>query len=148
MRNSSWITGAAALLVLTSGCGKKTPAGAADVEKPALVEKTPPLASHLGFATRVPKDADLFVAGYHADRMLDGLVKSFIKPEEMESGKMDEFRDAMTYVGDEMFLFVGPGAGGQIGMIGTTYRDMSAPNGSKTAAATIWNGNGSKSTAT
>lgn len=126
MKNSWWITGAAALLVLTSGCEKKTPAGAADAAKPALVEKAPPLASHLGFATLVPKDADLFMAGYHADGMLDGLVKSFVKPEEMESGKMDEFRDAMTYVGDEMFLFVGPGAGGQIGMIGTTYRDMSA----------------------
>jgi hypothetical protein len=126
MKKSWWITGAAVLLVLTSGCGKKSPAEPPNAEAPALVEKAAPLASHLGFATRVPKDADLFMAGYHADKMLDGLVKTFIKPEEMESENMEKFRDAMTYVGDEMFLFVGPGAGGQIEMIGTTYRDMSA----------------------
>jgi hypothetical protein len=126
MRNIWPATGIALLLVLNSGCEKKSPTAAQDVEKPGLVEQAPPLAGHLGFASLVPRDADLFMAGYRADGMFDSLVKSFIKPEDMSAEDLEEFEGVKSYVGDEMFLFVGPGAGGQLEMVGTTYRDISA----------------------
>lgn len=127
MMKRRMMTVGAALVLVTSGCGKKNAVTAPEAgvaEK--LVPKAPPVAAHLGFATRVPKDADLFAAGYHANEMFNGLVETFIKPEEMKDGNMEEFRDAMAYVGGEVFAFVGPGAGRQLEMIGRSYRDISA----------------------
>lgn len=119
----------ATLLLLTGACEKK-PAGNAPApitgEAGSPVEKAKPVATHLGFANRVPKDADFFAAGYHANEVARGIVEEFVKPDEMKVGDKKEFEDALSYVGNEMFVFVGPGAGEKIRMVSNTYRDLSA----------------------
>ncbi len=125
-----------AAFFLTAGCGKRSTvvipvakeAGAA-----ATVDSLPAVATHLGFATRVPKDVDVFISGYHQDEMVRGLVSSLdgLLPmvDHASDGAVDreeELRKAMSYAGDEMFFFIGPGAGSQLEMVGKTYRDISS----------------------
>lgn len=92
----------------------------------AEVKVIPPgVATSLGFATLVPKDADLYFSGFHADDQLMALVKGLGK--NATPGESDEkLHEALAYVGDEMFLFVGPGAGSQLQMIGESYRELSS----------------------
>ncbi len=119
----------ATLLALTGACEKKSigKAPAANTgEVGAPVEKAKPVATHLGIANRVPKDVDFFAAGYHASEMAREMVKEFVKSDEIKAEDQVKFEDAMSYVGDEMFVFVGPSAGEKIRMVGNTYRDLSA----------------------
>ncbi|MCP5544549.1 MAG: hypothetical protein H7A49_11660 [Akkermansiaceae bacterium] len=83
-----------------------------------------PLAEHLGFITRVPKDADLFVAGYGADRMSRDLVASIMdeNPEDQD----DEFASLLGRLGGEHFLMVGAGAGRKFELLFRSYREFSA----------------------
>lgn len=119
----------AAFLVFTAACERKTPGSSTDgkpsgVESLVAVVKAP--VTHLGFATRVPKDADLFIAGYHANEIIAGVVKGVVNKEEMSDENRKEFEDVMSYLGDEAFMVVGAGAGGQLEMLGKTYQEMSA----------------------
>lgn len=122
-------------MVACGGCEKKAPSSI-PTEKIATAEAiaAPAVASHLGFATRVPKDADVFLAGYGADEMVAGLMEKLgdfqppglVRDPADRERERENVREALPYVGDEMFLFVGRGAGEQLGMIGTTYRELSA----------------------
>ena len=129
MMKCCFMTCGAALVLLTGACEKKVPGKipgeTADAAKAPQAE-IQPIATHLGFATRVPQDADLFLAGYGANEMAGGLVKTFIAPDDMKPEQLAEFQNVMSYLGDEMFLFVGPGVAGQFQMIGKSYRDLSA----------------------
>ena len=124
------------LLIACAGCDRKTSSSVSDAGKIAKAEAgaAPAVASHLGFATRVPKDADIFIAGYGADAMVAGILEK-LADFELTGLKQDpadrereraKVREAIPYVGDEMFLFVGRGAGEKLEMIGTTYRELSA----------------------
>ncbi|MES2659751.1 MAG: hypothetical protein V4689_14125 [Verrucomicrobiota bacterium] len=123
----------AAVLILSTGCGKKSPAVRSGANAP-VVAAVLPVATHLGFATRVPRDADLFVSGYHGDEMLRDLMAGIPRASipKLENGEEDfargeeEIRKVMPYVGDEAFLFLGPGMGAQLQMVGETYRDLSS----------------------
>lgn len=137
MMNYRAMMAGAAVLALAGSCGKKAPANTHETrsnEATAVMEPVQPAVSHLGFATRVPKDADLFIAGFHADEMIGGMVEWLVQfgvsKQEIESGDggidEKEIGKAMSYVGDEMFLFVGPGAGGKLQMLGESYRNISA----------------------
>lgn len=122
------------MLAFVASCGKKSStAGSGNSAVPQAVAEVP-VASHLGFATKVPRDADLFVEGFHAAQMLDHLVVEVMK---LGEGKPDaplaereedlkKFREGLSYVGDEAFLFVGPGLGSKLTAFGETYRDSSA----------------------
>ena len=120
----------AAMLAVSAGCGKKevVSSGAPEAVE-AVAVAGPAYAGHLRFATRVPGDVDLYVAGYDADEAARGFMDSLLssgitKDEDAPAG--DKFLEAMPYIGDEAFLWVGPGAGGKLEMIGTSYRDLSA----------------------
>ncbi|MES2922976.1 MAG: hypothetical protein V4819_15580 [Verrucomicrobiota bacterium] len=90
------------------------------------------MASHLGFATRVPRDVDLFISGYHADQMIGSVVEGLtsadvLKVDDADPGRVEkDLRGAISYAGDEAFLFVGPGAGKQLQMVGKSYRDLTS----------------------
>lgn len=119
----------------------------------ATAALAPALASQLGFARHVPADADLFVAGYHNDELLrpviDALFASgFLMKEEIviedSEGDSSEEDEALSddasplksaedyldqlpaYVGDESFLFIGPGTGTQFEFLALKYRETSA----------------------
>jgi hypothetical protein len=93
-----------------------------------------PVATHLGIATRVPADADLFFAGYGADEMVGGVIRNLLDSGVMSKisegeGAEEQLRkagDVPKYAGDEAFVFVGPGIGGQLETVGRSYRDLSA----------------------
>lgn len=121
--------------VISTGCQKKetpapeTPTG---VEKAVAQQQVLPIASHLGIATRIPADADVFVAGYGAGETILNLFEPFLflrdeegTKEELSEGlkKAKEFTDL---VGDEAFVFIGPGLGGQLETVGKSYRGFSA----------------------
>jgi hypothetical protein len=125
----------AASAVLLAGCGKKETAGSSG--QPAAgsaAVAAMPVATHLGIATQVPADADLFFAGYGADKMIGGVIKSVLEsdvasmiPEGPEAEeKLKKAGDIVKYTGDEAFVFVGPGVGGQLETVGRSYRDLSA----------------------
>ncbi len=114
----------AASLVFATGCDKKPSAGQSAARSEAAVAAAPVIPSHLGFATRVPHDADLFISGYHAEEMLR--AKAALLPREMTAEDKADLNGIVAHVGDEAFLFIGPGAGAQLEMVGTTYRDASA----------------------
>ncbi|WP_193214290.1 hypothetical protein [Luteolibacter marinus] len=140
--------GVAIIAGCLAGCGKKESSGSAEV--PAVEEAQavlPAVATHLGFATRVPADADLFVAGYGAADWLNGLSDTLETigiierqtivlgdpdaeaPEPLEDAEEpagDLLADMAGYVGDEWFVFVGPGTAGQLQMVGASYRELSA----------------------
>lgn len=128
MKRRMMIAGTA-IALLASGCdNKKTsipPDGQqAEAGKPATTIL--PVATHLGFATRVPKDADFFAAGFHADQALRAMVDAFVKPEEMKPGDKEEIQDVVNHIGGEAFVFVGAGAGSQLEMLAKTHRDVSS----------------------
>lgn len=118
-------------MVLLSSCGKKkvvSPPEGSLTGVEAVVDAMPAVATHLGFADRVPLDADLYLTGYDFGDVADWMLKEIPSGEGMTEDPdaahgMDE---AKMYVGSEAFLFVGPGAGGQLQMVGKTYRDFSA----------------------
>lgn len=123
-------------IFLTAGCDNKSGPGGSGANPAAAagdVAALPPVATHLGFAARVPQDADVFISGYHADQMFRQLITTVTKaqpgllkdPESMIHGEED-IRKATGYIGDEVFLFVGHGAGGQLQSIGKTYQSMAA----------------------
>lgn len=121
--------------VISTGCQKKeTPAA----ETPKATEtavaqpQALPIATHLGIATRIPADADLFVSGYSTGETFLNLFEPFLflrddegNKEELSEGlkKSKEFADL---VGDEAFLFIGPGLGTQLETVGKSYRGFSA----------------------
>ena len=127
----------AAAVVLLGGCGKKESAGAPGTppgENVAAAVAALPVAAHLGIATRVPADADLFFAGYGADEMVGGVIRNLLdsgvmskvsEGEEAEE-QLRKAGDLPKYAGDEAFVFVGPGIGGQLETVGRSYRDLSA----------------------
>jgi len=128
MKRRMMVAGAA-IALLASGCdNKKTPipADGKQAETGKALPAVPPVATHLGFATRVPKDADFFAVGFHADEALRGLVDAFVKPEKMKPGDEEKIRDVMDHIGGEAFVFVGAGAGGQLEMFSKTQREVSA----------------------
>lgn len=127
----------AASAVLLGGCGKKESPGvpgSAPGENVAAVVAPPPVATHLGIATRVPADADLFFAGYGADRMIGGVIRRVLESDvvskisegEEAEEKLREAEDVPKYAGDEAFVFVGPGVGVQLETVGRSYRELSA----------------------
>ena len=120
---------AAALLFFTGSCGKREAGPGSAATAPGATPESAasiPVAAHLGFATRLPADADLYLAGFHANQALEYLAAVFIRPEEQEPGSMDEFNEALAYVGDEAFLMIGNGMGRQLETLGSSYRDLSA----------------------
>ncbi|MEO5917577.1 MAG: hypothetical protein ABIS50_25330 [Luteolibacter sp.] len=125
-KRSGMLAGAAAL-ILSAGCEKKAPVAQSGANAP-VVAAVSPVATHLGFATRVPRDADLFVSGYHGDEVLRDLMAGIPRAgiPELDNGKEEVIRKVMPYVGDEAFLFLGPGVGTQLQMVGKTYRDLSS----------------------
>ena len=118
-----------AAAVMTSGCKKPEKPAPAAAEAVAPVQQPLPIASHLGIATKVPADADLFVAGYGAGETFMDLFEPVLtaagdgKDSAGFAAKSKEFTDV---VGDEAFLFVGPGLGLQLETVGTSYRGLSA----------------------
>ena len=124
-------------MILLGGCGKKESPGvpgSAPGENVAAVAPALPVATHLGIATRVPADADLFFAGYGADELIGGVIRSVLESDvvskisegEEAEEKLREAEDVPKYAGDEAFVFVGPGVGGQLETVGRSYRDLSA----------------------
>ncbi|WP_035607438.1 hypothetical protein [Haloferula sp. BvORR071] len=138
MRNALLLAAASTCLLIT-GCdkpaatsepGKGTPS-LPDVPTAATVPVAAPLpvASHLGIATRVPADADFFLAGYHADEWVKKTIEEFLKSElfkDIES-KPDAPKpeEVPLYVGDEAFVFVN-GGGVQLQALTSGYRDVMA----------------------
>jgi hypothetical protein len=137
----------AASASLLAGCGKQESpeaSQAAPGDDVAAAVVALPVAAHLGIATRVPADADLFFAGYGADEMILGLARALVAtgmliPMELEFSDSDEppvesevagsdetFLQYAPYVGDEGFLYIGPGLGSQARMVGASYREFSA----------------------
>lgn len=126
-----FLAGASACLGFAA-CDKSKPApGPGAPETPgnlAAAVKAPaplPVAGHLGVATLVPADVDLFVGGYDLfEDFLDAMKKSgFLKLTESEK---PDGEDPKPYFGDEAFVFVGPGAGTQLQALSTSYRDLMA----------------------
>lgn len=114
-----------AVVLLAAGCGEKEPAATVTAGERAAEVAVLPVASHLGFATRVPKDADVFLAGYHADEALRTLVETFMGSGEME--KHGEEMDAMIgRIGGEHWVFVGAGAGRKLELLLNSHRQLSA----------------------
>lgn len=119
---------AGATVFLFTGCGKKTPPTGQDTKIPSVTETAAALAavaSHLGFASRVPKDADMYFSGYHADELLKSIMESISNKDAPITDEV-KFQEALPYVGDEAFIFVGPGIGSQFKMVGETYRELSS----------------------
>lgn len=128
MKYRMMVAGVAAAL-LAGGCDNKKnppPADGKQAEAGNQASNTPPVATHLGFASRVPKDADFFAAGFHADQALRALVDAFVKPEEMKPGDSEEIQNIVDHIGGEAFVFVGAGAGSQLEMLAKTHRDVSS----------------------
>ena len=122
--------------VISTGCKKQeSPAQTAVAPAEEVVaQKQPelPIATHLGIATRVPADADLFSAGYGVAETFLKLFEPFLflKDDEGNKEKLDEFlaksKEFQEFVGDEAFVFVGPGVGVQFETVGKSYRGLSA----------------------
>ena len=120
------VVGSAVVLVL-AGCGKKDGGKAGDGmgRVPEVVAK-PEVAKHLGFASRVPGDADVFLAGYDADGVFKRMAEKFKGDEELAEDKKKEFEEVVKRLGSEHFLFVGGGAGRQLGQVILTHREYSS----------------------
>ncbi len=128
---------AVVLLVLGTGCGKKGAGdGGKDGAEVGIAEGVldADVVSELGFAANVPADSDFYLGAYYdggkiAEDMLDGGLKSGLLEDE-EAGEGGDVRKeiemAAGYLGDEAFVFGGPGVGDQLKMVGTTYREISA----------------------
>lgn len=123
----------AASLVLSIGCDKKPAAGAVAPVSPdampvaaavPVADTVPEPAYHLGFATRIPKDADVFISIHHMDEMVRAQAE--LLPLEWTPEDEKFLDDISARAGDEAFLFVGPGLGAQLEMLGVTYRNLSA----------------------
>jgi hypothetical protein len=116
-----------AIVVFLSGCGKKQGRvegeGDGDAKNEVPVQQ---VATHLGFAVRVPGDADMYVAGYHADTSIKRLVESMMDDFTPTEGEKKEFEEVLKRLGGEQFLFVGGGAGRQLGQFMTSYQQFSA----------------------
>jgi hypothetical protein len=124
--------------VISTGCQKQESqaqkAPAATTAEEAVAQKQPelPIATHLGIATRVPADADLFSAGYGVAETFLKLLEPFLflRDDEGNKEKLDEFltksKEFQEFVGDEAFMFVGPGVGVQLETVGKSYRGFSA----------------------
>jgi hypothetical protein len=121
----------AATAVMTSGC-KKPESTAAAAAAEVTVPQSLPIASHLGIATKVPADADLFVAGYGAGDAIVSVFDAFRVArgndanEEDPAEFLEKSKEFAAVVGDEAFLFIGPGLGVQLETVGTSYRGLSA----------------------
>lgn len=130
-----------------AGCEKETNAVGGDVgsvEEKGLVEEEVPekkALAELGFASRVPEDADFFFAGYYdAEGLMDGfmdfgkstglLLAEENDAEGAQASATDEFErmveEVREYVGTEVFVFSGPGVAGKLTMVGESYREFSA----------------------
>lgn len=100
------------------------------VAAPAAAPSVPAVAEHLGIATRVPADADIFLAGYHADEAMKEIFETLVKTPFFFKKEDDPTRppaeDPSPYVGDEAFLFVSGGPAAQLQVLCETYRDISA----------------------
>ncbi|MCW1886910.1 hypothetical protein OKA04_19375 [Luteolibacter flavescens] len=128
----------AATAVISTGCQKKeSPAQttATPAEEAAAQGKTPapvPIATHLGIATRIPADADVFIAGYGTSDTVVNFIKPFMTLPDVEENKeeiakiLEKTEEFSALVGDEAFLFIGPGLGGQLETVGKSYRGFSA----------------------
>jgi hypothetical protein len=117
--------------VISSGCRKQEVAAPKAVAE-VVVEQALPVATHLGIATRIPADADLFIAGYGAGETVLNLFEPFLYLQDDDGNKKEhseflakskEFKDL---VGDESFVFIGPGLGAQLETVGKSYRGLSA----------------------
>ena len=122
--------------VISTGCQKKETLAAETpkVAEKAVAQAAPelPIATHLGIATRIPADADLFVAGFDTAETLLELFKPFLtlRDDEGQKDEASEFlamsKEFTDMAGDEGFLFVGPGVGAQLETVGRSYRGVSA----------------------
>lgn len=126
---TAWRAWTAAALLFT-GCGEKeTTVG--NGKPPAA---TLPVASHLGIATQVPADADVFLAGYRADELIRSVVEGIVSSTSWQTipgvenagEEIQKARDLAGYAGDEAFVFIGPGLGEQAATVGKSYRELSA----------------------
>lgn len=129
MKARGWMICATSLALFAGACRKGND-GAEETrteEVKSVVEEiaTPPVATHLGFATRVPKDADLFLAGYHADEWLRGIVEFAGISADLSEEHEEEYAEVLGRLGDEHFVYVGAGAGRQIEMLCVTNRELS-----------------------
>ncbi len=118
--------------ILLPGCGKKevvSPPEGTLAEIETAVKAPPEVVGHLGFAERVPRDADLFVVGFDFGNITDLLSGLFLEEEtllvgegedenELHEGEPGPMEEVKMYIGDEAFVFVGPGAGAQLQMVG------------------------------
>jgi hypothetical protein len=111
--------------VISSGCQKKeVPAkevAAAPLPQETVAQSEPelPIANHLGIATRIPADVDLFVAGYDVG---ETILKLFEPMFYMHDGQGNrealsevyaKTKEAQEVMGDEAFVFIGSGFGVQ-----------------------------------
>lgn len=125
-----------AAIFLTAGCNEKHGSVVSGEKPPVSAEAVavlPPVPTALGFASRVPKDADVFISGYHADQMFREITTAVTTarpgpPKDPQSKIREEenIQKAMATMGDEVFLFIGSGAGGKLQTIGKTYQKLAA----------------------
>lgn len=137
--SKSWVKpAAAALVILTIGCRKQSaPAATVDTPSPAVAAAVEavvrPDLDYLGFAIRVPADADMYISGNHADDFFNSLLKpvsDFVETQNPSPEKKQEWdetiRELSGKVGDEAFAYVGRGVAGHLATAGENYRKMSA----------------------
>lgn len=121
-----------AALWLVCGCGRNETTPDSGVESPETGPSKPIVAEHLGFATRVPGDCDFyFSAFYDGEELLESMMELLLASglgelREEEGEVREQAGSAFAMMGTEMFVFVGEGAGDQLKLIGTTYRELSA----------------------
>jgi len=126
--------------VISSGCQKKeAPAQAAapvpaPVAEEAAAQPKPelPIATHLGIATRIPADVDLFIAGYDVGETILKLFEPMYYLHDGQGNRESlsavyaKSKETQEVMGDEAFVFVGPGFGAQLEAAGKGYRGLSA----------------------
>ena len=126
--------------MISSGCQKKeAPAQAAapvpaPVAEEAAAQPKPelPIATHLGIATRIPVDVDLFIAGYDVGETILKLFEPMYYLHDGQGNRESlsavyaKSKETQEVMGDEAFVFVGPGFGAQLEAAGKGYRGLSA----------------------
>ncbi len=131
----TWL--AVGLVLLGTGCKKEE--GVSN-EKEAIAKEVveqlveAEVVNELGFASKVPEDADFFFGAFYdgeeiGEKILETMLLSGLAEEIEEGGREEAVKgigEAARYLGTEAFIFSGPGVGEKLGMVGTTYRELSA----------------------
>src|SRR5690606_3686583 len=99
---------AAVSCVLFAGCDdQKKPSAGYPGASSSVAQTAPSVARHLGFATRVPADVDVFISGYHLETLLTTWLHEISETklrermEETDAGRLDSLDEIRGHIGDE-----------------------------------------------